>query len=247
MRSAAGCVKPRLPWLESLPSFCTGCGSKAPNSSGHQRRLPTKLHSRTTEFPPTSGNQRPCRDAGVGAIAPGFAMLERAKRASHVDPPASSYAIMRKEGPYRGENPAPGKDVEGELEPRPGIREQPGSSTTYAVKAARSLCPLRPESGYKADSYPGRLETRDRLRFLGGLACEEVLQDIFAIRRGERLLANFATQQVIKRLGLRLYPYHLVVRSTLRTGEAGGIVMHRYQARSGSSHHLPLSCSSALS
>src|SRR5215510_3621512 len=64
---------------------------------------------------------------------------------------------------------------------------------------------------------------------------------------GERLLANFATQQVIKRLGLRLYPYHLVVRSTLRTGQAGGIVMHRYQARSGSSHHLPLSCSSALS
>jgi hypothetical protein len=26
----------------------------------------------------TSGNQRPCRDAGVGAIAPGFAMLNRA-------------------------------------------------------------------------------------------------------------------------------------------------------------------------
>jgi hypothetical protein len=55
------------------------------------------------------------------------AMLERAKRASHVDPPASSYAIMRRAGPYRGENPGPGKYVEGELEPRPGIREQPGS------------------------------------------------------------------------------------------------------------------------
>src|SRR5271168_1318108 len=26
----------------------------------------------------TAGNQRPCRDAGVGAIAPGFAMLKRA-------------------------------------------------------------------------------------------------------------------------------------------------------------------------
>src|SRR5262249_32280906 len=131
----------------------------------------------------------------------------------------------------------------------PGGEIPPGdsASTSNAVQAARSLCPLRPESGQKADSYPGRLETRDRLRFLGGLACEEVLQDIFAIRRGERLLANFTTQQVVKRLGLRLYPYHLVVRSTLRTGEAGGIVMHRYQARSGSSHHLPLSCSSALS
>src|SRR5262245_59466642 len=130
-----------------------------------------------------------------------------------------------------------------------------GCMSFYTARVINDLCgqsrtvivSLRPESGYKADSYPGRLETRDRFRFLGGLACEEVLQDIFAIRRGERLLANFATQQVIKRLGLRLYPYHLVVRSTLRTGEAGGIVMHRYQARSGSSHHLPLSCFSALS
>jgi hypothetical protein len=127
LRSEAGCAKPRLPSLESLPSFCTGCGLKAPNSTGHQRRLPINLRSRITEFPPTSGNQRPCRDAGVGAIAPGFAMLERAKRASHIDPPASSYAIMRRAGPYRGENPGPGKDVDGELDPTPGIREQPGS------------------------------------------------------------------------------------------------------------------------
>jgi Transposase IS116/IS110/IS902 family len=94
LRSEAGCAKPRLPSPESLPSFCTGCGSMEPNSNG-QRRLLINLHSRTTEFPPTSGNQRPCRDAGVGAIAPGFAMLKRAKRASHIDPPASSYAIMR--------------------------------------------------------------------------------------------------------------------------------------------------------
>jgi hypothetical protein len=50
-------------------------------------------------------------------------MLERAKRASHIDPPASSYAIMRRASPYRGENPGPGKGVEGELEPRPGIRD----------------------------------------------------------------------------------------------------------------------------
>jgi hypothetical protein len=45
------------------------------------------------------------------AIAPGFAKLARAKRASHIDPPASSYAIMRRAYPYRGENPEPGKDV----------------------------------------------------------------------------------------------------------------------------------------
>lgn len=77
-------------------------------SNGHQRRLPIRLHNRITEFPPTSGRQRPCRDAGVGAIVLGLAMLKRAKRASHIDPPASSYAIMRRARPYRGENPAPG-------------------------------------------------------------------------------------------------------------------------------------------
>ena len=37
-------AKPRLPWLESLLSFCTGCGSKAANSSGLQRRLLISLH-----------------------------------------------------------------------------------------------------------------------------------------------------------------------------------------------------------
>jgi hypothetical protein len=139
LRSEAGCAKPRLPSLESLPSFCTGCGSKAP-------KLPINLHSRTTEFLPTSGNQRPCRDAGVGAIAPGFAMLNRAKRASHIDPPASSYAIMRRAGPYRGENPGPGEDVEGELEPRPGIREQPGSNSAVS-RFLRHGC-FTPETGH---------------------------------------------------------------------------------------------------
>jgi hypothetical protein len=62
-------------------------------------------------------------------------MLERAKRASHIDPPASSYAIMRRARPYRGENPEPGKDVHGELDLRPGIREQPGSFATDASGA----------------------------------------------------------------------------------------------------------------
>src|SRR5215831_16864874 len=59
------------------------------------------------------------------AIALGLAMLDRAKRASHIDPPASSYAIMQRACPYRGENPVPGKDVRGELDPTPGIRERP--------------------------------------------------------------------------------------------------------------------------
>jgi hypothetical protein len=32
------------------------------------------------------------------------------------DPPASSYAIMRRARPYRGENSGPGKDDRGELD-----------------------------------------------------------------------------------------------------------------------------------
>ena len=69
--------KPKLQSLESLPSFCTGCASTAPNSNG-QRWLPTNPHRRITEPRRSSGNRRPCGDAGVGAIAPGFAMLARA-------------------------------------------------------------------------------------------------------------------------------------------------------------------------
>jgi hypothetical protein len=104
-----------------LPSFCIGCGSKAANSSGHQRRLLISLHSRTTEFPPTSGNRRPCRDAGVGAIAPGFAMLERAKRASHIDPPASSHAIMQRAGPTAERTLDPARMFAESLTPRPEL------------------------------------------------------------------------------------------------------------------------------
>src|ERR1700732_209923 len=48
-------------------------------------------------------------------------MLERAKRASHIDPPASSNAIMRRARPYRGENPEPGKNVTESLTPRPEL------------------------------------------------------------------------------------------------------------------------------
>ena len=72
-------------------------------------------------------------------------MLERAKRASHIDPPASSYAIMRRARPYRGENPEPGKDVHGEPDPWPGIREQPRSVATEPFSARPDLCLLLPQ------------------------------------------------------------------------------------------------------
>jgi hypothetical protein len=41
--------------------------------------------------------------------------LNQRDRACNIDPPASSYAIMRRVRHYRGENSGPGKDVRGEL------------------------------------------------------------------------------------------------------------------------------------
>ena len=100
------------------------------NSTGHQRRLLISLRRRTTEFPPVSGSERPCRDAGVGEIALGLAMLKRAN---------ALYTLIhhRRLTPSCGEHAStaertmdPAKDVHGELDPTPGIREQPGSFST---------------------------------------------------------------------------------------------------------------------
>ena len=127
LRSEVGCVKPRLPSLESLPLFCIGCGSKAANSSGHQSRLQANLHRRTTNSRPLAGTIVPAGTLALVRSPLALRCSKRAKRASHIDPPASSYAIMRRACPYRGENNGPGKDVHGELDPTPGIREPPGS------------------------------------------------------------------------------------------------------------------------
>ena len=81
-----------------------------------------------------SGNERPCRDAGVGEIALGLAMLKRANRASHIDPPASSNAIMRRARPYCGENPEPGKDVTESLTPRPELENDQDPTRKSSVQ-----------------------------------------------------------------------------------------------------------------
>jgi hypothetical protein len=88
----------------------------------------------------------PCKDERVCRACRGtsFAMLERAKRASHIDPPAPSYAIMRRARPYRGENPEPSEDVLGELDHRPGIGEQLGYFTSFPPVPA---CSVSPKSG----------------------------------------------------------------------------------------------------
>ena len=88
-----------------------------------------------------SGNERPCRDAGVGEIALGLAMLKRANRASHIDPPASSNAIMRRARPYCGENPEPGKDVTESLTPRPELEnDQDPTADIGAATPSVTMC-----------------------------------------------------------------------------------------------------------
>jgi hypothetical protein len=76
-------------------------------------------------------------------------MLARAKRAPHLDPPASSYAIMRRACPYRGENPGPGKDVsKGSLTEGPELENSLGHLQTRVHRAPIMvpLClPARPQ------------------------------------------------------------------------------------------------------
>jgi hypothetical protein len=60
-----------------------------------------------------------CSSAGTMAVvrSPDFLRaLNQRDCACNINPPASSYAIMRRAGPYRGENSGPGKDNRGELD-----------------------------------------------------------------------------------------------------------------------------------
>jgi hypothetical protein len=59
--------------------------------------------------------------------------------------------------PYRGENREPGKDVFGELDPAPGIREQPGSSTENLTASIS-----RPQFLAKAEDRIAVRRDRDR-------------------------------------------------------------------------------------
>src|SRR5579859_1321589 len=117
-------ARPRSPSRGSSRSFCTACGSTEPSLTGRRRRLPRSTHKEITGFPRHGGKSRPCRDGGGGEIVRFFACVRKDDRACNIDPPASSYAIMRRACPYRGENSGPGKDDVESLTPRPGIREQ---------------------------------------------------------------------------------------------------------------------------
>src|SRR4029450_3213885 len=85
--------------------------------------------------PTTGGNQGPCRDAGVGAIAPGFAMLKKASalhtliHQRHPTPSCGGHAPTAE----RTLNPA--RTFLESLDRRPGIREQPGSKPEILARS----------------------------------------------------------------------------------------------------------------
>jgi hypothetical protein len=97
-------------------SSCTACGSMGPSSTVKEgtRRVTRKGDLRV---PAPRRQSLPCRDDGGSGIVRFFASAQKGGRAVNIDPPTSSYAIMRRARPYRGEeNSRPGKDDRGELD-----------------------------------------------------------------------------------------------------------------------------------
>ena len=105
-------------------------------SAGHRREPLCSPLDPNFEFSPKGEVKSSLPGRGDGEIVPGSAMPEMAKRASHIDPPKSPGAIMRRAQPKRGENSGLGKDRHKELDPRRGIRERPG------CRFSGALCPL---------------------------------------------------------------------------------------------------------
>ena len=101
-----GSERPQSPSRASSRSFYTAYGSTELNSTGR----------RITGFPQHGGNDFPARDSGGGEIARCLASARKGDRAFNIDPPTSSYAIMRRACPYCGENSGPGKERCGELD-----------------------------------------------------------------------------------------------------------------------------------
>src|SRR5262245_4790490 len=71
--------------------------------------------------------------------------LNRRDCACNIDPPASSYAIMRRAGPYRGENSGPGKDDRGELDTKTR-NERTQSALSGLAEMVCKLSALRGEA-----------------------------------------------------------------------------------------------------
>ena len=94
----------------------------------------------------TAGKDVPAGTMAVVRSLDVWRALEQGDRAFDIDPPTSSYAIMRRARPYRGENSGPGRIVVESLTPRPGIREQHRPNRTWdsfrnGEKFAKSFAP----------------------------------------------------------------------------------------------------------
>src|SRR5215472_7093395 len=121
-----GSERPKSPSRESSRSFCTACGSTKPSSTGRRRRLPRNQHNEITGFRATAGKDVPAGTMAVVRSPDFLRALYQRDCACNIDPPASSYAIMRRAGPYRGENSGPGKDDRGELDTETAKSGHPG-------------------------------------------------------------------------------------------------------------------------
>jgi transposase len=72
-------------------------------------------HNEIKDSRSTAGKDVPAGTMAVVRSPDFLRALNQRDCACNIDPPASSYAIMRRAGPYRGENSGPGKDDRGEL------------------------------------------------------------------------------------------------------------------------------------
>src|SRR5262249_58237128 len=99
--------------------FLKRMGSGGLELEGTTKTAPAGREKENHSSPPHRGKRRPCRDGGGGEIARCLACTRKGDRAFNIDPPTSSYAIMRRARPYRGENSGPGKERFGELDTKP--------------------------------------------------------------------------------------------------------------------------------
>ena len=127
------------PSLENLPSFCTGCGSTAPSSTGHRRRLPCSPLSQTTSSRRTGEETTSLPGRGDGEIVPGFAMPARAKRASHIDPPTSPAPSCGGHAPTAERTVDPARMFTESLTPDPELENSQGQKFARGARA-RSVC-----------------------------------------------------------------------------------------------------------
>jgi hypothetical protein len=112
----------------------------APSSTGHRRRQPPRPLKRDNELPPASGKRRPCRDV---------AMVRSSQALRCLQGQSALYTLIHQRHPAPscgGHAPTaertmdPARNFKKEnfterLDPRPGIREQPGSKAETSDRA----------------------------------------------------------------------------------------------------------------